>query len=160
MENGDVLISPACGEECRPCYRRCAVARIHLNWWQREEARLLQAPVAEGVPGRAEWIANLAEAAERMLRLRRGMRPCAPNSLASAFRAGFREAPAQARLHSLPQAGRSLRRWKDPRPSPRQARQGPAETGSCFVLAEGRKPRLDPAPPFLPGRAGCPGQSA
>jgi hypothetical protein len=97
--SGEILAEPACVAGCDPCFRRCALARIHLSWWEREEERLLRGRVVEGDPRRGAWLAELAEAEEQLQRLRQGMTPYAPSCRGAAWLAGLPAAPARARLH-------------------------------------------------------------
>lgn len=82
-----------------PCIRSCAVTRIYLSWWEKEEERLLRGRVCEGDSRRSEWLAELAEVQESLQRLRRETRLFAPSFRGEAFRAGFQGSRAQARPH-------------------------------------------------------------
>lgn len=93
------LAAPACEEECFPCLRRCALGRVHLNWWEKEEERLLRERVSEGDPHRQDWLAQLGEAQEQLQRLRQETKPSAPSFRDGAWREGSPGSPARARLH-------------------------------------------------------------
>ena len=93
------LPEPACAMGCDPCFRRCALARIQIGWWEREEERLLRARVRQTDPCRGEWLADLREAQEHLQRLRQETKPFAPSFHAGALPGGFRESPARVRLH-------------------------------------------------------------
>ena len=95
----ETLSEPACAAGCDPCLRSCAMARIKLGWWEREEMRLLGVGVPAVEPGRGAWLSQLAEAAEQLQALRRQMKPCAPRCHDGAFPEGFRGARHAALLH-------------------------------------------------------------
>ena len=62
------LTEPGCEEACDPCPRQCAVKRIQLRWWEKEEASLLaQPPPLEDAKDR--WLVDLAEAQARQQQL-------------------------------------------------------------------------------------------
>lgn len=99
MRGNERLIDAACVTGCDPCFRRCALARIHLAWWEREEERLLRERACRAGPNRAQWMAELAEAQECVRRFRQETRLSAPNFPGAAWPAGFPGSPARARLH-------------------------------------------------------------
>ena len=99
LDTGVLLSAPACAAGCDPCYRSCALTRIKLSWWEREEERLLRGRVREGDPRREAWQAELAEARESLQRLRLGMTLSVPSFPGAAFPASYPGAPARARLH-------------------------------------------------------------
>ena len=95
----EFLAEPACLEGCDPCLRRCAMGRIKLAWWEKEEMRLLRAPAPSVAPGRGAWLSQLAEAAERLQQLRQDTTPFAPSCRGEAFRGEYRAEPPPALLH-------------------------------------------------------------
>ena len=99
VTRNETLSEPACAAGCNPCLRGCALARIKLAWWEKEEARLLRSAVPAPDPGRDAWLSELAEAAERLQALRQQTRPCAPSSRGAAFPEGFRAGPPGVLLH-------------------------------------------------------------
>jgi hypothetical protein len=70
------LSAPGCENQCDPCTRKCAVLKIHLRWWQSEEARLMREFSLGGVP--AEWLADLQEAQVLQQRLQLDIELAAP----------------------------------------------------------------------------------
>src|SRR5688572_20240724 len=94
-----ILSEPACQAGCVPCLRRCALARIKLGWWEKEEARLLLAGAPPREPARNAWLSQLEEAAERLQRLRRDTRPSAPSWHGAACPEGRQGARRAILLH-------------------------------------------------------------
>ena len=99
MDDSETLSQPACAAGCNPCLRSCALARIKLAWWEKEETRLLFAVVPAAGPYRAAWLAQLAEAAERLRQLRPQTKPCAPSCRGAAFPEEFRGERHAVLLH-------------------------------------------------------------
>ena len=99
VKHDEILSEPACAAGCDPCVRSCALARIKLAWWEREEKRLLLAAVPALDPHRGAWLSELAEAAERLQALRQQTRPCVPSCPDAAFPEGSRGGRRAALLH-------------------------------------------------------------
>lgn len=43
-KRGERLVSPGCKTGCAICYRKCAVTKIMLDWWERELKYLTGSP--------------------------------------------------------------------------------------------------------------------
>jgi hypothetical protein len=92
------LSEPGCHRGCDPCVRACAVFRIQLSWWEREEASLLRARFCAGPEDRRQWLADLSEAQERQRQLRQDIELAAPVR-ARAYSARLRGSSAAALAH-------------------------------------------------------------